>query len=273
MIKKIVFILTALACMAASCETGGTGGDQDAPSASPAAPAASVKTPGLAGASTVSKGIVESVSDVAVYCQMQEQVVKLNVKEGVHVKKDDVLMLLNEENLHNNLVQARNQFEQASYQFEEILVGLGYKQEEFGSVPEYMVKMAKVKSGYNIMEESLRQAENQYEKRKVLAPVSGTVTDVKIHQYDLPQSTAPVCRIFDPDKLKVVFNILESEMSRISIGNAVSVTTVAYPEETHVAKVSLISPKIDDKGMIKIEAVLEDSHNLIPGMTALVDLR
>lgn len=225
----------------------------------------------LANSNTVSKGKIESVRNVAVYSQMQEQIIKLNIKDGVNVNKGSVIVVLDDERLLNQLVQARNDFEQAQYLFEEILVGQGYKKDELDNVPEYVQSMAKVKSGYNMKEASLHQAERNYAKREITAPVSGTVTDLAVHQYDLPQSTTPLCRIFDSEHLKVVFYILESERGRISVGNKVSVTTVAYVNEVHTATVNLISPKVDDNGMIRIEAELSDCNNLIPGMTAFVN--
>ena len=221
---------------------------------------------------TVSKGRIESVTDIAVYSQMQEQIVKLNIKDGSIVRKGDVIVELNDENLMNQLVQARNAFEQAEYMYHEILVGQGYNIDEMDKVPEYVSKISKVKSGYNISEASLSQAERNYAKRNVKAPISGAVTDVSFHQFDLPQSTAPLCRIFDPHNMKVVFNILENERGRIEIGSEVSVTTVAYADEVHSATVNLISPRVDENGMIRIEAKLKDCSNLIPGMTAFVNL-
>ena len=226
----------------------------------------------IASPRTVSKGKIESVTNIAVYSQVQEQIVKLNIKDGYRVKKGDVIIVLDDERLMNQLVQARNNFEQAQFLFEEILVGQGYKKDELDQVPEYVQTMAKVKSGYNISEASLRQAERNYARREITAPVSGTVTDLAVHQYDLPQSTTPLCRLFDSGHLKVVFNILENERSRIEVGNKVTVTTVAYVNENHIATVTLISPKVDENGMIKIEAEILDSHNLMPGMTAFVDL-
>ncbi|MCQ2180624.1 MAG: biotin/lipoyl-binding protein [Bacteroidales bacterium] len=154
-------------------------------------------------ARTVSKGRIESVTDVAVYSQMQEQIVVLNIKDGSIVRKGDVIVELNDENLMNQLVQARNAFEQAEFMYHEILVGQGYSIEEMDKVPEYVLKISKVKSGYNTNEASLSQAERNYAKRNVTAPISGTVTDVSVHQFDLPQSTAPLCRIFDPRNMKL----------------------------------------------------------------------
>lgn len=223
-------------------------------------------------AHTLSKGTIQSVVDVAVYCPLSEQVVQLYVSEGSHINKGQTILALNDENLRNQLVQAQNEFEQANFQYEEILVGMGYKQEEFDKVPANVTKLAKVKSGYNIRQANLQQAQEQYDKRFIKAPVSGTVSDISVHKYDIPQNTAPLCRIFDAQHLKVVFNILESEREKIAIGNKVSVSTIAFSHQYHVATINLISSKVDENGMIKVEALIQDNENLIPGMTALVNL-
>ena len=279
--KKIPFISYAIACMTvASCGShtavqDGSSVTQELQTVTAQAENDRKETETVTPANntrTVSKGKIESVTDIAVYSQMQEQIVKLNIKDGNTVRKDDVIVELDDENLMNQVVQARNSFEQAEYMLEEILVGQGYNIDEKEKVPEYVMRISKVKSGYNISEAALRQAERNYAKRNVKAPVSGTVTDVSVHQFDLPQRTTPLCRIFDPANMKVVFNILENERGRIGIGAKVSVTTVAYTNEVHTATVNLISPRVDENGMIRIEAKLEDCRNLVPGMTAFVNL-
>lgn len=246
--------------------------DQIIPTRETDIPDRDVAASAAGNARTVSKGRIESVTDIAVYSQMQEQIVRLNIKDGSIVRKGDIIVELNDENLMNQLVQARNAFEQAEHMYQEILVGQGYNIEEMDKVPENVSKISKVKSSYNTSETSLKQAERNYAKRNVKAPVSGIVTDVSVHQFDLPQSTAPLCRIFDPHNMKVVFNILENERGRIEIGSEVSVITVAYANEIHSATVNLISPRVDENGMIRIEAKLKDCNNLIPGMTAFVNL-
>lgn len=272
---KHIAPITLFCLLASAC-----GGTSDAGRQSAAVPAAEVPQEQLSvpaeysssGTTTVSKGTIESVVDVEVYCQLQEQVVQLYVNEGQKVRKGQVLIMLNEENLMAQLIQARNEFEQAESSYQEILVGQGYTLEHLDQIPEYTVKMAKVKSSYNIREESLRQAERNYEKRKVLSPISGIVSEIKVHQYDLPQTVTPVCRVFDGDHMKVVFNVLESEMEKVRVGHIIKVTTIAHPNDSHNATINIIASKVDQRGMVRVEAELEDSKDLMPGMTAMIEI-
>lgn len=220
---------------------------------------------------TVSKGMIESVTDVSVYSELSEQVMQMLFKEGDKVQKGQILLVLNDEKLRTQLVQAENQMKQAEFQYEEILIGQGYKRTEFDRVPENIKDLARLKSGYNTQKESLEQARRQYDKRIVKAPVSGTVTHVEVHQYDMLNGGTAVCHILDTEHLKVSFSILETELSRMALGTEVKVTAIAYPEVSHEATVTKISPVVEANGMVKLEAKLADADKLMPGMTALVE--
>lgn len=220
---------------------------------------------------TVSKGVIGSVTDVTVYGELSEQVMQQLVKEGDDVKQGQTLLVLNDENLRTQVIQAENQMEQAEFRYQEILVGQGYKLDALDKVPENIRNLALMKSGYNAQKESLEQAHRQYEKRVIKAPVSGTVIQFEVHQYDRLQGGAAVCHIIDKEHLKVKFSILETELSRLTLGTEVKVTAIAYPEVSHKATVTKISPVVEENGMVKMEARLEDADKLMPGMTALVE--
>ena len=51
-----------------------------------------------------------------------------------------------------------------------------------------------------------------------------------------------------------------------------SVTTITYPSERYMAKVSALNPVIDDNGMAHVEATLKPHPHLLPGMTAFITL-
>ena len=219
-----------------------------------------------------SKGIIEASSEAPIYCRLQSQVVKLAVHEGERVVKDQVLLVLDDEDIQSEIVRNHCAFEQAKFQLDEILIGQGYKKADFHTVPENIMSLAKVKSGFNIAEQDYKMICHQLTKTVIKAPVSGVVTHVKIKLYEYPVIGTPVLKIIDGDKLKVVFSILESEINKIKMGNTVEVSTIAYPSGRHKAVVTRISPTVDENGMIKIEASLEDTQNLMPGMTAIVNI-
>ena len=219
-----------------------------------------------------SKGVIESTTNIPIYCKSREIVVECNLKEGEKIRRGQLLIEQDDRELRTKIKQAENQFEQVKTQYEETLIGQGYKRADFPTVPEHVKKIARVKTGYDIQELALTTAREELQETRVTAPVSGTVTEVDIHKYDIPDSK-PICRIIDVENLKVSFSILESEMNKVQMGDTVQVTTVAYNQEVHQAVITLISPIVTEDGMVKMEAKLEDNYHLMPGMTALVSLR
>lgn len=219
-----------------------------------------------------SKGIIKSCMDVPVYTKLSAQIIQLHIKEGMEVRKGQVLVQLDQEDIRSKIIQASTEFEQAKYKFDEILIGQGYNKAEMSKIPSNIILMAKIKSGYNISEQQYNVAQKQLAKTVVTAPISGIVSVVEVKPYDLPANGQLICRILDNKHLKVVFSILENEIQKISIGHIIEVTTISYAQETHKAKITSISPIVDKDGMIKIEAELSDNKNLLPGMTAIINM-
>jgi len=222
------------------------------------------------GQKLVSKGIIKSVTDIALYAELQERIVACDLKEGKMVKKGDVLIRLDDEDIRTQIEKARHEFEQAEYQYSEILIGQGYKREEFSRIPEAVRQLAMVKCNYRSSQLNLEIARKQIQKTAITAPSSGAVTNVTVHLFDRP-SGEPVCHIIDPGHLKVVFHVLETELSKVKEGQNVIVTCVTYPNEPHKATVSNISVMVDENGMLKVEALIDDATHLLPGMTAIVN--
>ena len=56
------------------------------------------------------------------------------------------------------------------------------------------------------------------------------------------------------------------------LGTVIQVVSIAYPNETHEAKISTVSPVVEKNGMVHLEALLTPHPHLMPGMTAIVTL-
>lgn len=274
--KHILHIISALLFISCSqpqqTDTTATGQNDGKEKTAVSKKTAEAQSDSLSTNSTVSKGNIESLHNIPVYCQLEQLVTEKRLKEGMHVEKGQTLLVLDDEDLRTALTQARNELEQAQYLYDETLIGQGYKRNEFDNVPENVKATARVKSGYNICKENLEHAQRQYAKRIVSAPVSGTVTEVNIQQYDMSKRGEPICRILDTEHTKVVFHILETELQRVTIGTKVRVRTIAFSKDIHTATVSVISPVVNQNGMVRIEAIMDDCKNLMPGMTAFVNI-
>ena len=217
-----------------------------------------------------SKGTIESVSEVAVTSRINAQIVMLGVEMGQRVQKGQVVARLDRTATEDKIVKGRAELERAEYQYQNILMGQGYKRGAFDQAPENIRKMARINSGYNTAKAALRQLEHELSYCTIQAPISGVVTQLNAVLYGAAIPGETLFRIVDTDHLKVCFDILENELKRFEKGTVITFAPVSYPDDRHYATITAISPMVEKNGVIHLEAALEPHPHLMPGMSAII---
>ena len=217
-----------------------------------------------------SKGTIESVSEVAVTSRINAQIVMLGVEMGQRVKKGQVVAQLDRTATEDKIVKGRAELERAEYQYQNILMGQGYKRGAFDQAPENIREMARINSGYNTAKASLRQLEHELTYCTIQAPISGVVTQLNAVLYGTAVPGETLFRIVDTEHLKVCFDILENELQRFEKGTEITVAPVSYPDDRHHACITAVSPVVEKNGVVHLEAALEPHPNLMPGMSAII---
>ena len=217
-----------------------------------------------------SKGTIESVSEVAVTSRINAQIVMLGVEMGQRVQKGQVVARLDRTATEDKIVKGRAELERAEYQYQNILMGQGYKRGAFDQAPENIREMARINSGYNTAKSALRQLEHELSYCTIQAPISGVVTQLNAVLYGTAVPGETLFRIVDTDHLKVCFDILENELKRFEKGTVITFAPVSYPDDRHYATITAISPMVEKNGVIHLEAALEPHPHLMPGMSAII---
>lgn len=220
----------------------------------------------------VSKGVIKSDNEVKVYSRITGQLNEVRLIDGQHVRKGELLFSLEDEELKAKVDLCSAELAQAKLLMEDILIGQGYRKAHFDEVPANVMEIARIKSGSNVKEKELEIAVTRLDRAKIKSPLSGVVANVAPTSYAYVNPGETLCTIVDTRNLIVDFSVLETELRRFSIGTVVNVTSVAYSEQEHQARVRSIGSVVDNAGMVKVEAVLLDIENLLPGMTAIVRL-
>ena len=219
-----------------------------------------------------SKGTIESVSDVAVTSRINEQIVMLGVEMGQRVQKGQVVARLDRTATEDKIVKGRAELERAEYQYQNILMGQGYKRGAFDQAPENIREMARINSGYNTAKAALRQLEHQLTYCSIQAPISGVVTQLNAVLYATAVPGETLFRIVDTEHLKVCFDILENELHRFEKGTEITLAPVSYPDDRHHARITAVSPVVEKNGVLHLEATLTPHPHLKPGMSAIIAL-
>ena len=269
-------ISVALSLVLMACHNGQkndtVGGDKAVTATEqPVAPARSVKKE-VATTAFSCKGTIMSVSEVAVTSRINEQIVMLGVEMGQRVQKGQVVARLDRTATDDKIVKGRAELERAEFQYQNILMGQGYKRGAFDQAPENIREMARINSGYNTAKAALRQLEHQLTYCTIQAPISGVVTQLDAVLYATAVPGETLFRIVDTEHLKVCFDILENELQRFEKGTVITVTPISFPDDRHQACITAVSPVVEKSGMIHLEATLTSHPHLMPGMSAIVTL-
>ena len=92
------------------------------------------------------------------------------------------------------------------------------------SVPEEVLRLARVRSGLDGIETSIALNKKEIEQSTLTAPFDGVVADLKVKRFGIAPTSEPACRIINDGGMQVEFTVLESELPLLHIGDGVEVS-------------------------------------------------
>lgn len=185
---------------------------------------------------------------------------KINVEVGDRVQAGQVLVTLdpsNSDQLKINMDQIEREYNRAVQLFE---IGGGTQQ----AVDQLKAQLDAARSQYN----------NMMENTVLRSPVSGMVTARNYDPGDMT-SSLPVLTVGQLSPVvKVLINVSENDLSKVSNGMPVEISFDAYPGETFSGKVYRVYPTVDEATRtfgVEIR-IPNPGEKLKPGMFARVDI-
>ncbi|HUG61333.1 MAG TPA: efflux RND transporter periplasmic adaptor subunit [Methylomirabilota bacterium] len=121
----------------------------------------------------------------------------------------------------------------------------------------------------------VRQASLDLDRRRVVAPFSGTVGLTDVGPGDMVSATTEIATLDDRSTLRVEFRVPESVAAKVQLDQPVSATTPARPGELFEGHVSALASRIEiDSRTLVVQARIDNEKDLLrPGMSFLVELR
>jgi len=196
----------------------------------------------------------------------------LKVEEGDRVSKGKILAQLDNRKGNQELKKAEIDIEKTNLKFLDILIGRGYDIGRQDTIPEAIIKMAKIRSGYN---ESLHLRENaqiEISQSKLIAPFSGLVANLKFNRYDQVPANEDFLTLIDDSYFFVEFKLIESELDQIFKNQKLKVYAFSSKKE-YEAKITNINPFVDENGTIRVKAKITGDNTLAEGMNVRIILR
>lgn len=217
----------------------------------------------------VSNGKIMARETADLYFRSSEPVSELWVREGQRVKRGQKLARLDLFKLESERARLLSEREKSILDMQDVLIGQGYDPADKASVPEEVLRLARVRSGLDGIETSIALNKKEIEQSTLTAPFDGVVADLKVKRFGIAPTTEPACRIINDGGMQVEFTVLESELPLLHIGDGVEVSPFAGGNSCR-GKVTEINPKVDEKGLVKARASLGSCGGMIDGMNARV---
>lgn len=212
-------------------------------------------------------GSLRAINGVEVSPEVSGIVAALHFNQGEDVKKGQVLVELVADNdiarLHS--LQAASGLARVTYERDK-------QQFEFKAISQQALDVDKA----NLMQAAAAVSEQQalVNKKFIPALFSGRVgiRMVSVGQY-LSPGTA-VVSLQALDSVYLDFSVPQQNISMIHVGQNISASTDAYPDEVFAGKIAVINPEVDGATLnVKVRAELKNpGHKLLPGMYATVDI-
>lgn len=203
---------------------------------------------------------LEAEQEVKVYSRTANLVTELLVEEGDHVKKDQVLLRLEDTDQKltykktlSQLNQAKDNFARTEKMFKDELV----PQKEYDDE----------KNALEQLKISLEEAERQVNFTEVKAPISGTITARMVKLGDHVNPNQHLFDIIDFDSIVARVYVAESHLGNLKIDQPVRLVAKSLQDQVFEGYVKRIAPIVDkNSGTVKVTLGVRDRGPLRPGM-------
>ena len=220
----------------------------------------------------VSNGKVSAGGQADLRFETSGVVAGIYVKNGDPVRKGQKLAELDKFRLTNKTAQAKDALEKSKLELQDVLIGQGYPTDDHSKIPADIMQLARVKSGYDQSLSQYELARYEEEHATLLAPFDGVVANLFSKPYNAANTSDAFCTIIGTQGMEADFTVLESELSLIKNGDKVVVTPYSDATSGYEGRITQINPLVDDKGMVKVKAVVSGKGKLFSGMNVRVNV-
>ena len=220
--------------------------------------------------SLTATGKVKAANYTDLYFRSQELIAHVYVKNGARVGKGQKIADLEVFALNSQLRQAEISLEQAKLELQDILIGQGYAPDHLDKVPADMMKLAKVKSGYEQADLQKENALREMENATLVAPFDGVIANLTAKPHHMASSSESFCRIIQTSNMEVEFQVLENELHLIKMGQKVEIVPQATTVGVQQGEICSMNPLVNEKGLIQVRARAKGNVGLMEGMNVTV---
>ena len=211
-------------------------------------------------------GSIEANESVELKSEISGIVEKIHFSEGSQVRKGDLLVSLDDDEISAQLEKMRytqKLMKEREYRQRQLLEKEAISQEE------YDISLTE----FNTVASDIKVLQSQYQKTKIRAPFSGTVglRYISIGSYLTPNES--IVSLYSIDPAKIDFSVPEKYTKDVKVGDEVRFVTDAM-DSPAIGKIYALEPQVDtETRTLRMRALSPNpDHSLLPGQFARVEL-
>lgn len=217
----------------------------------------------------VSNGKLEALKHSSLKFRTGAELEYLPVKNGDWVKKGQVIARLAQFGQKQQLEKARLQKQKAEVEMKDFLMMRGYKTNNYDEIPDEILNTAKIRTGILDAESQLLTAEYEYKATTMYAPFDGKIANLKYTAYEMVSPGEDFCTLINDKFFNVEFSVMETELMEIELGKEIKIIPFSLDEPVK-GKISEINPMVEENGLVKVKARVENTGSLMDGMNVKV---
>jgi membrane fusion protein (multidrug efflux system) len=211
-------------------------------------------------------GTILANEEVEIRSEVSGRIVSINFQEGAVVKKGDLLVKINDEDLKAQLKKLTAEKSLAMedvYRKTKLLELAAISQEE----------MDVAHNQLSVLEAEIELVKSQISKTEIFAPFSGQIGLRYASPGGFASPTMLIARMMDTDPVKIEFAVPEKYLGKIGEGTEISFRT-ANLDSTFTGQVYAVDPRIDPSTRsMTVRAKCSNNEKLIiPGAFARIEI-
>jgi membrane fusion protein, multidrug efflux system len=212
-------------------------------------------------------GTLQAKESVTIRPEIAGRIIRVLFQPGQRVDKGNILFMLDDGELRAQVAQTEAELEIARSGYER-MKQLGHEGNQFVSQEQVDQAASKLKSA----EATQALYTTRLKKTKITAPFAGHTGIRRVSPGEYVEPGQDLVNLEDMETLNIDFKIPQTFLSRLSVGQSVSLLTDAYPKEEFAGTISALSPRIDEANRaVPVRArVRNPDGKLRPGLFANV---
>ncbi len=219
----------------------------------------------------IANGKVEALQKSELRFKTSERIASIRVKNGQRVTKGQIIATLDNTVLTNQIQKSKIELDKAKSKFREEKINYGLANESNDNMDPEVLKTLQTKSGLFEAQNALENSQLMSGQTVLRAPFSGVIANIEAKTGNYITASDVFCTMISQQQMEVAFSVLENELPYVNLKQEVNITSFSDQEVTYRGTVTEINPLVDENGLIKIKAKINQNNaSFFDGMHAKV---